>query len=149
VHPEEGRQDGGCGVVLKGDGQGGFQALNGAVLNPKPRRFTMTRCTTATPRLAALLLLATAAISAPTAHAATPPSAGAAAPASAASAPASGSCTQQATDRKLAGAAKSSFLTKCEREATERCEAAATEKKLAGAARTGNVNKCVKEAVGS
>jgi len=28
VHPEEGRQDGGCGVVLHGDGRGGFQALS-------------------------------------------------------------------------------------------------------------------------
>lgn len=73
----------------------------------------------------------------------------AAAPAAAASAPAAtGTCTQQATDRKLAGAAKSSFMTRCEREATERCEAAATEKKLAGAARTANLNKCLRESVG-
>lgn len=72
----------------------------------------------------------------------------AAAPAPAAAAPAAASCNQQATEKKLAGAAKNSFLTKCEREATERCEAAATERKLAGAARTGNINKCVKEAVG-
>ena len=27
VHPEEGRQDGGCGVVLQGDGRGGFKAI--------------------------------------------------------------------------------------------------------------------------
>jgi hypothetical protein len=30
VHPEEGRQDGGCGVVLRGDGKGGFRALSPA-----------------------------------------------------------------------------------------------------------------------
>ena len=74
----------------------------------------------------------------------------AAAPAApAASAPAAtGSCQQQATDRKLAGAAKNSFMTKCEREATERCEATATERKLAGAARTANINKCLKDSVG-
>lgn len=82
------------------------------------------------------------------AAAATPPTtATPAATAPSAAAP-SASCHAQATEKKLAGAAKNSFLSKCEREATERCEAAATERKLAGAARTGNVNKCVKEAVG-
>ena len=97
---------------------------------------------------------ALAVLAGPNAHAAshaaaaTPPAAAAPA-ATAPSAPApSASCHAQATEKKLAGAAKNSFLSKCEREATERCEAAATERKLAGAARTGNVNKCVKEAVG-
>ena len=102
---------------------------------------------------------ALAVLAGPNAHAAshaaaaTPPAAAApAAAAPAATAPSaaapSASCHAQATEKKLAGAAKNSFLSKCEREATERCEAAATERKLAGAARTGNVNKCVKEAVG-
>lgn len=58
------------------------------------------------------------------------------------------SCNASAQEKKLAGAAKTSFLKKCEREATEKCEAAATERKLAGAAKNSNVNKCVKEAVG-
>ena len=53
------------------------------------------------------------------------------------------SCETQAAEKKLAGAAKASFLKKCEREAApapadaakETCEKTATEKKLAGAAR--------------
>jgi hypothetical protein len=57
-------------------------------------------------------------------------------------------CNAVAQEKKLAGAAKTSFLKKCERETTERCEAAANERKLAGAAKTSNVNKCVKEAAG-
>lgn len=57
-------------------------------------------------------------------------------------------CNAAASEKKLAGAAKTSFLNKCEKDATERCEAAATERKLAGAARTSNVKKCVKDAVG-
>jgi hypothetical protein len=57
-------------------------------------------------------------------------------------------CTATAAEKKLAGAAKNSFLQKCEREATEKCEAAAVERKLAGAAKNSNVKKCVKDAVG-
>jgi hypothetical protein len=57
-------------------------------------------------------------------------------------------CNAVAQEKKLAGAAKTSFLKKCEREATEKCEAVATERKLAGAAKNSNVKKCVREAVG-
>jgi len=57
-------------------------------------------------------------------------------------------CNSVALERKLAGAAKTSFLKKCERQATEKCEAAAAERKLAGAAKNSNVKKCVKDAVG-
>jgi hypothetical protein len=57
-------------------------------------------------------------------------------------------CNAVAQERKIFGAAKTSFLKKCEREATEKCEAAATERKLAGAAKNSNVKKCVKDAVG-
>jgi len=53
-------------------------------------------------------------------------------------------CMTQATDKKLAGAAKTSFLTKCERTA---CESQAADKKLAGAAKTSFVKKCVKDAM--
>lgn len=53
-----------------------------------------------------------------------------------------------ATEKKLAGAAKNSFLKKCEKDATAKCEAAAAERKLAGAAKNSNVKKCVKDAVG-
>ncbi len=58
------------------------------------------------------------------------------------------SCTAVATEKKLAGAAKNSFMKKCEADAQAKCEAAA-EKKLAGAAKNSNVKKCVGEAVGS
>jgi hypothetical protein len=53
-------------------------------------------------------------------------------------------CVTQATDKKLAGAAKTSFLTKCERTA---CESQAADKKLAGAAKTSFVKKCTKDAM--
>jgi hypothetical protein len=53
-------------------------------------------------------------------------------------------CVTQATDKKLAGAAKTSFLTKCERTA---CESQAADKKLAGAAKTSFVKKCTKDAL--
>jgi hypothetical protein len=59
------------------------------------------------------------------------------------------SCSATATDKKLAGAAKNSFLKKCEREATATCETAATDRKLAGAAKNSFLKKCVKDAVGA
>jgi hypothetical protein len=53
------------------------------------------------------------------------------------------------TDKKLAGAAKNSFMKKCEREATATCETSATDRKLAGAAKNSFLKKCVKDAVGA
>ena len=58
------------------------------------------------------------------------------------------SCSSQAAEKKLAGAAKTSFMGKCERDAKASCDAAAGEKKLAGAAKTSFTNKCVKDAMG-
>jgi hypothetical protein len=58
------------------------------------------------------------------------------------------SCTDQATEKKLAGAAKNSFMEKCERDAKASCDSSATDKKLTGAAKTSFTNKCVKDAVG-
>ncbi len=58
-------------------------------------------------------------------------------------------CTAVAAEKKLAGAAKNSFMKKCEADAQAKCEAAAAEKKLAGAAKNSNGKKCVSEAVGS
>ena len=63
-------------------------------------------------------------------------------------------CDTQATEKKLAGAAKTSFLKKCERDAAAAspnsaraaCEKTATEKKYAGAARNSFVKKCEKDA---
>ena len=58
-------------------------------------------------------------------------------------------CQAKAAEKKLAGAAKTSFLKKCEKDATATCEAAAAEKKLAGAAKNSFTKKCVKDAVGA
>jgi hypothetical protein len=54
-------------------------------------------------------------------------------------------CMAAAKEKKLAGAAQTSFVKKCEEDAKAKCELAATEKKLAGAAKSSNVKKCVKE----
>jgi hypothetical protein len=56
------------------------------------------------------------------------------------------SCNAAATEKKLAGAAKTSFLTKCETDAKATCEAASMEKKLSGAAKTSFETKCIKDA---
>ena len=61
------------------------------------------------------------------------------------------SCEAKATDKKLAGAAKNSFMKKCEREskaseAGAACEMQATDKKLKGAAKNSFVKKCKKDA---
>ena len=53
-----------------------------------------------------------------------------------------------AAEKKLAGAAKTSFLTKCEKDATAACQAASKEKKLSGAAKSSFEKKCIKDAVG-
>lgn len=58
-------------------------------------------------------------------------------------------CTANAAEKKLAGAAKNSFLKKCEKDAAAKCEIASKEKKLAGAAKSSFSKKCVKDAVGA
>lgn len=58
-------------------------------------------------------------------------------------------CSAAAAEKKLAGAAKSSFMKKCEAEAQAKCETVAADKKLAGAAKASHLKKCVSEAVGS
>ena len=59
-------------------------------------------------------------------------------------------CEAQATEKKLAGAAKNSFVKKCETDAknavAKACDAQAAEKKLAGAAKTSFTKKCVTDA---
>ena len=58
-------------------------------------------------------------------------------------------CEEQAAEKKLAGAAKNSFMKKCEKDsAGAACEAQAADKKLAGAAKNSFVKKCVKDAGG-
>ncbi len=62
-------------------------------------------------------------------------------------------CEKQADDKKLAGAARTSFVTKCTKDAAAastpaqaKCDQMADDKKLAGAARTSFTNNCVKDA---
>ena len=57
-------------------------------------------------------------------------------------------CTNESADKKLAGAAKNSFMKKCETDATAACDAAATDKKLSGAAKTSFTKKCGTDSVG-
>jgi hypothetical protein len=74
------------------------------------------------------------------------------APGASAAAPMGGSCDTQAADKKLAGAAKTSFLKKCNKDsmaanpAAKACDMKAAEKKLAGAAKNSFVKKCVADA---
>jgi hypothetical protein len=66
---------------------------------------------------------------------------------------ASPACESQANEKKLSGAAKTSFIKKCEKDASaaakKTCETQATEKKLSGAAKKSFVNKCVQDATGA
>jgi hypothetical protein len=59
------------------------------------------------------------------------------------------SCTANATEKKLSGAAKTSFLKKCEKDAAAKCDIASKERKLSGAAKNSFSKKCVKDAVGA
>ena len=60
------------------------------------------------------------------------------------------SCDARAAEKKLAGAAKTSFLKKCQSDAAKdaqaACDAKAAEKKLAGAAKNSFTKKCVSDA---
>jgi len=58
------------------------------------------------------------------------------------------SCMAQATAKKLGGAAKTSFMTKCSATAKDTCDKTAADKKLAGAAKTAFTKKCVNDATG-
>ena len=59
-------------------------------------------------------------------------------------------CEARAAEKKLFGAAKNSFVTKCEKDAKaaamKSCDAQAADKKLAGAAKTSFTKKCVADA---
>ncbi|MBL8353183.1 MAG: hypothetical protein JNL87_23060 [Burkholderiaceae bacterium] len=73
-----------------------------------------------------------------------------------AASPANASCEKAAADKKLAGAAKTSFMKKCTADGgptaaakpdpAAACEKQADEKKLAGAAKTSFVKKCTADA---
>lgn len=65
---------------------------------------------------------------------------------------ANSSCESKADKRQLLGAARTSFIIKCEGEksasnvANKSCEAQATSEKVSGAAKSSFVKKCVKDA---
>ncbi len=58
-------------------------------------------------------------------------------------------CNEDAASKKLAGAALTSFMKKCQTDAKTTCDASAKDKKLAGAAMTSFTKKCVTDAVGT
>jgi len=58
------------------------------------------------------------------------------------------SCDVRAKDKRLAGAALTSFMTKCEKDSKASCDATAKAKNVHGAAETSFTTKCVKDAVG-
>src|SRR4029077_18086351 len=58
-------------------------------------------------------------------------------------------CKSDSADKKLAGAALTSHMKKCESDAKAKCEADSTAKKLAGAAKSSHMKKCVSDAVGT
>jgi hypothetical protein len=59
-------------------------------------------------------------------------------------------CEAQATEKKLSGAARNSYVTKCDKDAKatvqKTCDAQAADRKLAGAAKTSFTKKCVTDA---
>ena len=54
-----------------------------------------------------------------------------------------------AAEKKLAGAALTSFMKKCESDAKKSCDADSKAKKLSGAAKNSHMKKCVEDAVGA
>lgn len=58
------------------------------------------------------------------------------------------SCKDRAADKKLTGAAMTSFMKKCQKDATAACNVTAQDKKLTGAAKTSFTKKCVQDSVG-
>jgi hypothetical protein len=58
-------------------------------------------------------------------------------------------CKAGAAQKKLAGAALTSFMKKCQTDAQKACDTQAAEKKLAGAAKASFTKKCVTDAVGN
>jgi hypothetical protein len=59
------------------------------------------------------------------------------------------SCKATAAEKKLAGAALTSFMTKCQKDAQASCDTTAQEKKLYGAAKASFTKKCVTDATGA
>ena len=95
--------------------------------------------------IAAFAVFSSAAIAQTTA----PTAPKAATPAPVATSPAAPvTCKAQSSERKLAGAALKSFMTKCQTDAGTACTKSAADKKLTGAAKSSFTKKCTTEAVG-
>lgn len=62
---------------------------------------------------------------------------------------ANATCKSDAADKKLAGAALKSFMTKCEKDAKAKCTAESKAQKLSGAAASSHTKKCTMDAVGT
>ena len=62
---------------------------------------------------------------------------------------AQGTCKAQAEEKKLAGAARNSFMKKCGEDANKACAADTVDKKLAGAAKSSHMKKCVGDKIGA
>ena len=62
---------------------------------------------------------------------------------------ANATCKSDADEKKLAGAALKSFMTKCEKDAKAKCTAESKDQKLSGAAAKSHTTKCTKDAVGT
>jgi len=58
-------------------------------------------------------------------------------------------CEMKAAEKKLAGAAKNSFIKKCEKDARAVCESDDISKKTSGAAKEAHIKKCMKDALAS
>lgn len=58
-------------------------------------------------------------------------------------------CKIEASNKKLAGAALNSFMTKCAKDARATCDQSAADKKLHGAAKDSHIKKCVNDSVGN
>ena len=58
-------------------------------------------------------------------------------------------CKASAADKKLADAALTSFMKKCESDAAKACDVTVAERKLSGAAKSSFTKKCVSDAVGA
>jgi hypothetical protein len=62
---------------------------------------------------------------------------------------ANATCKSDAADKKLAGAALKSFMTKCEKDAKAACAKDSADQKLKGAAANSHNKKCTMEKVGA
>lgn len=59
------------------------------------------------------------------------------------------SCMSKASEKKLAGAAKTAYIKQCQKEARFQCENDELSKKLNGLEKQNHIKKCVKDSLGS